>query len=237
VACLWSDAEQRGTRSDHPLCLLCAVSRQTNEATLLAGDGLPAAVRVPLRTGARLYERGTAGQAIYVIQSGIVKETMPEPGGDQCIVRLVQRNGVTGLCALLGEPHNHSAYVIHPGTACRIPVARVERLRADVPGVVDRLQKDWQQAVEDADHIVADLGHGTARARLARALLHLRSGLPSAEPLLLRRKDLADLLAIAPVSVARLLAEFRRERLIEEHERRCVGIDCDRLAEIAAGRA
>lgn len=203
----------------------------------LASDGLPTALLVPLRAGARLYERGTVGQANYVIQSGIVKETVPGPEGGECIVRLVMRNGVTGLCALLNDPHSHSAQVIHPGAACRIPLARLEHMRTAQPAVVERLQKDWQQAIDDADRIVAELGHGCARARLARALLHLRSSLAPGEPLRLRRTDLGDLLAIAPVSVARLLADFRREGLLKESQRQCVDIDTVRLAEIASGQA
>jgi CRP/FNR family transcriptional regulator len=238
VSCNRPMADEGVPLSGHPLCLLCDDVRQgPGGSVLLADDGLPAAVRVPLRIGARLFERGSVGQAIYVVQSGIVKETMPGPDGNECIVRLVVRNGVTALCALLGEPHSHSGYVIHPGWACRIPMERVECMRAENPAMAERLHKDWQQAVDDADRIVTDLGHGSARARLARALLHLRSSLAPGEPLRLRRSDLSDLLAIAPVSVARLLAEFRREGLLDERLRRCVDIDVERLTAIACGRA
>jgi CRP-like cAMP-binding protein len=238
VACTWPGEDSGGAATGHPLCLLCDVATRLPAGRApLASDGLPAAMRVPLRAGARLYERGTIGQAIYVVQSGIVKETMPSPEGGDCIVRLVLRNGVTGLCAMLGEPHSHSAYVIHPGMACRIPLARIEQMRTEQPAVAERLHKDWQRAIDDADCIVAELGHGSARARLARALLHLRSALAPGEPLRLRRSDLVDLLAIAPVSVARLLGDFRREGLLEERQRRCVDIDVDRLSAIAAGTA
>lgn len=238
VTCTWPLDDDADPSAEHPLCLLCdAAQRLPTKHAPLASDGLPAAVRVPLRAGARLYERGSVGQAIYVMQAGIVKETVPGPEGGECIVRLVMRNGVTGLCALLGEPHSHSAYVIHPGAACRIPLARLAHMRSAQPAVAERLQKDWQFAIDDADRIVAELGHGSARARLARALLHLRSSLLPGEPLRLRRSDLSDLLAIAPVSVARLLADFRREGLLEERERRCVDIDVVRLAEIASGQS
>lgn len=222
-----------GSLAEHPFCSLCenAGGRSASEAAC------PSAVlRLPLRAGVRLFERDSTGDVVYVLHSGVVKETMPGPEGRDCIVRLASRNHVVGLCALLGVPHRHSAYVLHPGVACRIPVARLQRLLTTDSTVIERLQRDWQQAVDDADRIVADLGQGPARARLARALLYLREAAGPDEPLHLRRRDLAELLAIVPVSVARLLGEFRREGLIEEMQRRCTHLDTARLRAIAQGR-
>ncbi|MCM5570148.1 Crp/Fnr family transcriptional regulator [Burkholderiaceae bacterium FT117] len=225
---------QTNATGRHPFCLMCDVVDHPDDAPEPGEPGArPGAVRIPLLAGARLFEAGTLGKAIYVVQSGIVKETIPCPDDSVCIVRLVSRGGVVGLSALLGQPHGHSAYVMHPGTACRIPVALVDELREEDPRVTDRLFHDWHQAVVDADRILGEFGKGTARARLARLLLFLRSRLQPGEPLWLRRTDVAALLAITPVSVARLLAEFKREGLLDEEKRRCVGIDEARLREIA----
>ncbi len=230
-----STAEPRPLK--HPLCGLCDEFGTGAEPL---GSGVAGcwtgATRIPLRAGARLFESGSTGNAVYVVQTGLVKETMPGPEGNECIVRLAARNHVVGLCALLGMPHRHSAYVMHPGTACRIPVEQLERMQAANPAVTERLQRDWQQAVDDADRILADLGQGSARARLARALLYLRSVAAPDEPLHLRRNDLAQLLAISPVSVARVLGEFRREGLIEEKQRRCTAMDTARLLQLSTGQ-
>lgn len=222
-----------GSLAEHPFCSLCdsAAERGASEATCPSG-----VLRLPLCAGVRLFERNSTGDVVYVLHSGVVKETMPGPEGRGCIVRLASRNHVVGLCAFLGVPHRHSAHVLHPGVACRIPVARLQSLQSTDPTVIERVQRDWQQAVDDADRILADLGQGSARARLARALLYLREAAGPDEPLHLRRTDLAGLLSIVPVSVARLLGEFRREGLIEERQRRCTRLDIDRLKEIAAGR-
>ena len=223
--------------SRHPFCLMCDVVDHPDEAPEPGEPGAkPGAVRIPLLAGARLFEAGTVGKAIYVVQSGIVKETIPCPDNSVCIVRLVSRGGVVGLSALLGEPHPHSAYVMHPGVACRIPVSVVDDMRQDDPRVTDRIFRDWFQAIVDADRILGEFGKGPARARLARLLLFLRSRLQPDEPLWLRRTDVASLLAITPVSVARLLAEFKREGLIDEEKRRCVDIDVARLRELARSR-
>lgn len=228
------DATASGAPRSHPLCQMCEVVDQLPPNGPRPGtDGLPVAVRVPLRAGARLFEAGTVGQAVYVVQSGIVKETLRSPDGRECIVRLVSRGGITGLGALLAEPHRHSAHVLHPGYACRIPLERIERMRAEQPHAMDRLFADWQRAVDDADRIISELAQGPARARLARALVHLRSTLPSGEPLRLRRDDLAQMMALTPASIARLMGDFRREGLVEMAGRSCVAIDRGRLQQIS----
>jgi CRP-like cAMP-binding protein len=167
-----------------------------------------------------------------VVQSGIVKETLHEPDGRGCIVRLVMRGGVAGLGGLSG-PHPHSGHVMHPGYACRIPMPRFERLLAEHPDATPQLYADGRQAILDADRIIADMCHGPARARLARTLLHLRSTLAPGEALRLKRDDLAGLMALNPTSVARLLGDFRREGLLEQQGRYCVAIDAARLQSIA----
>jgi CRP-like cAMP-binding protein len=198
--------------------------------------GLPSVARVPLVVGAHLYERGSHAPAIYVVHQGIVKETMPTADGGVCIVRLVMTHGVAGLCGLIEVPQRHTAVVMHPGTACRIPMERLHWLREHRPSVAERIELSWLQSTDDSDMILANLTHGSGRARLASALLYLRSSLAPGEPLLLHRSDLTELLALTPVTIARLLAEFRRAGLLHEDRRYCVDVDVARLKDIAAGK-
>lgn len=223
--------------SGHPFCLVCEVLDSPIDLSEAGAPGAKTgAVNIPLLAGARLFAAGTLGGAIYLVQSGIVKETIACPDGSECIVRLVSRGGVAGLSALLGEAHKHSAYVMHPGTACRIPAALIQEMRESDPGVTERIFRDWQQAIMDADRILGEFGKGSARARLARFLLFLESRLLPGESFWLRRTDVSSLLAITPVSAARLLAEFKREGLIEENGRRCVSLNSERLRALAGNR-
>lgn len=214
--------------ASHRFCALC----RGRAAASIRGD-MPRAMRVTLELGARLHTRGQRGEAIYVVQSGIVKETTPGPRGAPCIVRLAMRADVVGLCGLLGVPQHHSATVIQSGAACRVPYQQILALRAHDMEIVDQLERDWFNAVEDADRIMAGLNQGSGRSRMARALLYLRSTLATGEPLWLRRADLASLLAVTPVTVARLLREFKAQQLLVERDRWCIGIDVARLRAIA----
>lgn len=231
VTCPWPGGPAVVARG-HPLCLMCEVVERMPRESAPAADGLPPAVRMPLRAGTRLFEQGAPAQAVYVVQSGIVKETLRDDDSGECIARLVMRGGVAGLGGLSG-PHPHSGHVMHPGFACRIPMARFERLLAEHPDATPQLYADGRQAIADADLIIAQMCHGSARARLARALLHLRSTLAPGEALRLKRDDLASLMALNPTSVARLLADFRRDGLLEQQGRYCVAIDAARLQAIA----
>jgi len=67
--------------------------------------------------------------------------------------------------------------------------------------------------VEDAERIL-HMTHGAAQSRVARLLQFLRETLPPAELIRIRRADIADLLGMTEVSVARALAEFRKRGLI-----------------------
>lgn len=211
----------------HPFCTLC------DEPTCFASTGAERCARIALRTGMRLFERGARADSVYVVQSGIVKETIASPDGRDCPVRLIMRGGVAGLPALMGRAQPHSAYVIHPGSACRIPVACLKEWRTRDAAVVDQLFADWLQAVQDADCMISVLGHGAARSRMARLLLMLDQANETDAPLRLRRAEIAGLLAITPVSVARLLADFGREALFAERGRRLVALDHERLRQIA----
>ena len=189
--------------------------------------------QIVLREGARLFERGATAHAVYVVQSGLVKETVPGPDGEECIVRLVTASRMAGMSALAGLAYRHSAFVMQAGVACRIPVAHIEQLRQEEPGACQQMLADWQYAADDSDRIIAEFGHGPARARMARALLFLQSVQRAGEAFCPRRTDLADLLAITPISVTRLLGAFRREGLIAGSTDRCLAPDLARLARIA----
>jgi CRP-like cAMP-binding protein len=185
--------------------------------------------RIVLREGARLFERGAEAHAVYVVQSGLVKETVPGPDGEDCIVRLVTPSRMAGMSALTSLVYRHSGFVMQAGAACRIPVAHIEQLRQEEPETCSQMLADWQQAADDSDRIIAEFGHGPARARMARALLFLHGLHGPDEAFCPRRTDLADLLAITPISVTRLLSAFRHEGIVGGRADRCLALDLEAL--------
>lgn len=186
---------------------------------------------VRLRAGQVLYQAGQLGDAVFALHGGLVKESLEAHDGER-VVRLIGASGVTGLAALLGEPHRHSARVVGDGMACRIPVTRLRERLGHEPASAFTLLAHWQGALDDVDRVIAAFGCGSARARLARYILFLLEAL--GEQARLRRQEAAELIGVTPVSVTRLIGEFKRDGLVREEGLRLQGCDRQRLSALAA---
>lgn len=222
-----------------PLCPACGacLGRADSQPSCPASAGdaernPPAPVfSVRLRAGQVLYQKGQLGDAVFALQGGLVKETLEADDGER-VVRLIGAAGVTGLAALLGEPHRHSARVVGDGAACRIPVARLRERLGHEPASALALLAHWQGALDDVDRVIAAFGCGPARARLARYILFLLEAM--GEEARLRRQEAAELIGVTPVSVTRLIGEFKRDGLVQEEGLRLQGCDRPRLEALAA---
>jgi len=186
---------------------------------------------VRLRARQMLYQAGQLGDAVFALHGGLVKETLGAEEGER-VVQLIGGSGVTGLVALLGEPHRHSARVVGDGVACRIPVARLRERLAQEPAGALALLAHWQGALDDVDRVIAAFGSGPARARLARYILFLLEAM--GDDARLRRQAAAELIGVTPVSVTRLIGEFKRSGLVREEGLRLQGCDRQRLSALAA---
>ncbi len=187
---------------------------------------------VRFREGQLLYLAGQRGDVLFVLRRGLVKETIVTDEAER-VVRLVGAGGATGLAAVLGQPHRHCATVIGSGSGCRIPVQALHRVfRAD-PGAALEFLPKWQGALDDADRSIAAFSSGPARARLARLILYLTSSLGTAAKL--RRREAAELIGVTPVSVTRLIGEFKREGLVRENGSQLAAWDEDGLMKLAGG--
>ncbi len=220
------------------LCQACGVAGASTggsagpEAVRSGQARQAAGVLVRLRAGQVLYGAGQQGDAVFALQHGLVKETLAADEGGR-VVRLVGSARVTGLPALLGEPHRHSAHVIGEGYACRISVGRLrEGVEADPRGAFE-LMRVWQAALDERDRVMVRFASGPARARLARYILFLLEALGSQARL--RRHEAAQLIGVTPVSVTRLVGEFKRDGLVRESGVKLAVCDAQRLGAIARG--
>jgi len=195
------------------LCGLCARRLTGEPARDRESKALITGLEQRLRLGQVLYVAGRRSDAIFVMRKGLAKEVL-DTGGVRRVVRLVGPGAATGLAALAGQSHRHTAVVIGAGLACRIPLASVEQWSARNRGVSARMGRLWQDALDDADRLIAAYGNGPAGARLARFVLFLAQTVgPGAR---LCRREAAELLGVTPVSVTRLVGELKKRGLIRE---------------------
>ena len=187
-----------------------------------------------LPVGAVLYRAGERGERLFTIRTGILKLVQYLPDGTQRIVRLLRSTDVAGLEALLGEPYQHDAVVLHATEACSLPVSVVKALADTNPKLHGELLRRWQRALQEADAWLTELSTGSAKQRVARLLLRLVRNEESSECTLFSREDMGAMLGITTETASRTIAEFKRQSLLVETEPNHFLLDIPNLEHIAA---
>ncbi len=191
-----------------------------------------------LPRGATLYQVGDNDSVIYSIRQGLVKLMHYADDGTQRIVRILGPGASVGLELLDGlESYRHTAVTVNQVDVCRIPLATLEQLQSRYPGLCNQVRRHLQEHLDRADEWILALGAGPARERVAHLLLMLGdfSTDPNGDITLLGREDMAAVVGTSVETVSRIVAEFKRGRLLykvtEELYR------CDREALWAIARA
>ena len=181
-----------------------------------------------------LYREGDPGDHVFTVREGVIKLVHYTANGEERIVRLLKRGDVAGLEALLGQPYHHEAIPLDPVLACRIPVRVVNHLNRRLPNFHHELMSRWQQAVNEADSWLTELGTGPVRARVARLLLRLAEAEPGDTCFMPTTEDIGSMLAVTKESVSRATADFKRAGMIEHvgpHRVRVKFDDLERFAD------
>ncbi|MEA3413448.1 MAG: Crp/Fnr family transcriptional regulator [Pseudomonadota bacterium] len=181
--------------------------------------------------GQMLYKAGAPASHVLTIRSGLVKLVQYLDDGSQRIVRLLKQGDVAGLEATADhEPaYQHDAVVLTPVTACRIPVAIVDRLSRETPRLHTQLMQRWQRAMTDADTWVTALSTGPARARVARLLMKLAEYFDGDTVYYPVREDIGAMLGITTETASRITADFTRRGLITKVSPGKIRLDVEAL--------
>ncbi|MEW7979503.1 MAG: Crp/Fnr family transcriptional regulator [Candidatus Sedimenticola endophacoides] len=212
----FSDKEAWDGEAD---CVSCALRNSVLFAGLEADDFDRIHQPIDLYTlppGSVLYRAGDRGERMFTLRSGILKLVQYLPDGTQRIVRLVRPTDVTGLEALLDQPYQHDAVVLHPSEACSLPVSVVKALSETNPRLHQELLSRWQRALTEADAWLTELSTGSAKQRVARLLLRLVQDQEASECELFSREDMGAMLGVTTETASRTIAEFKRQSLLVE---------------------
>ena len=203
------------------IVLFSGLSQQELDTLLTPIDNL----HVPQH--AALYEQGTAAPYVYTVRSGLIKLRVQLPNGGRRIVRLLRPGDVAGQETLVGERYHHSAIALQDADVCRIPREVVLHLDQTHPEVHQALQQRWQRSIDQAELSITALSTGTAETRMARLLIML--GCTSDQPETMPgREDMGALLGITTETASRVMADFKRRRLI--HSDKGNELVCDHTA-------
>ena len=182
--------------------------------------------------GSILYEANTHKKFIYSIRRGIVKLVNITENGTNRIVRLMGPGSVVGLELLDGaKGYHHTAITIGQVDLCKIPVTTVKQLEGDHSALYAQVGEQLQKQLDLADQWIVALGTGTAQQRVAHLILVLSECYADKDGafILLSGEDMAAMIGTSVETVSRIIAEFKRQKIIYKNENNLYNCDADEL--------
>ncbi|UCB55924.1 MAG: Crp/Fnr family transcriptional regulator [Thiotrichales bacterium] len=170
--------------------------------------------------GSVIYQADTHKPFIYSIRRGMVKLAHLAQDGSNRIVRLLGPGAAVGLELLDGaENYHHTAIAITEVDLCKIPVPTIRQLEDNHPALCMHVGRQLQEQLNLADQWIVALSTGTARQRVAQLLLVLDEFFADENDafILLSREDMAAMTGIAVETVSRMIADFKRQKLLYRH--------------------
>jgi CRP/FNR family transcriptional regulator, anaerobic regulatory protein len=162
-------------------------------------------------SGAMMFRQGEEGAHIFTIRKGMIKLCRIRENGDLRIMRVLRQGDVVGLEAIVANHYEYDAIALESVMACRIPVGVIKQLDGKSPRLHLNLLGKWHKTLVEADEWMAELTSGTARARLARLLLKMRSPVQPEISTLFSRDDIGSMLCMTMETASRTINAFQRE--------------------------
>jgi CRP-like cAMP-binding protein len=173
---------------------------------------------IVIKAGDTLYREKAVANFVYTIRSGMIKLVRYLPNGNCRIIRLLHPGDLAGIEAIHGLAYLHHAIALKNTEICRIPIADIEQLIRKSPNLYKQLTARWQKIQSDADIWLAELTVGSSKKRVANLLLYLDAQNTNESFYLPAREDLGALLAITTETVSRVIAEFKRQGLLQTQQ-------------------
>jgi CRP/FNR family transcriptional regulator, cyclic AMP receptor protein len=185
-----------------------------------------------------LYRQGSQANEVYFVHKGLVKLVRMEGEGHELIIDLRPRGWLLGTAAVISKQQ-------HPVTATTLSECVVQRIPAELFNDLLRTNPQFSLLVhqmhsyEAIDHIthMASISCLPAQERLADLLWELAHALDltpvSGEILLrlpLRNWELAQLIAVTPEYLCRLLKRMQQDGILRQNKGFMIIPDVDKLS-------
>lgn len=191
--------------------------------------------------GTVLFREGDAGDALYLLASGLVKLSKVDLGGHEKTLALLQPPEFFGEMALLGhELRSATALALSRVHTHMLFRDDFQRLLVAYPAVNLNLTSTLASRLRGMDDEAQVLSYKDAPGRVAYVLLRLyRSGVVSLEEagamVRLTHQDLANLAGTSRETVTRALRALEEQGVIETRPKEVTIVDPEGLEEILHG--
>lgn len=211
-------------RSHTPDCTMCSVRPDIFSDNLkseaLAVMSMKKTCR-KFKKGQIIFHEGQRAGGLYCISHGKVKLFKTSYEGKEQIVRLTKAGDILGYRAVIGDqPYSASAAALEEVHICMIPRDELLNHISQNPEMALSLIKFLGQELSIAEKRMMNLAQKSVRERLAETLIILKEtyGLEDDKLTLsvtLSREDIANITGTATETVIRLIADFKKEGLID----------------------
>jgi CRP-like cAMP-binding protein len=195
---------------------------------------VPAMVEVALRPGESLFEPGDeVPHALFPLAETVIALVLPMRDGGTVEAATIGREGVVGGIVSLGlSPAFARAVVQVPGQAARVPIARLEAVKRDLPRLHDVLVRYCDCLTAQVLQSVACASIHPLEARCARWLLMTQDRLRQ-DLLPLTQEALAEMFGVARTYMTRVAGVLQQKGAIS-YRRGMIRIEQRALLETCA---
>lgn len=167
-----------------------------------------------------IFRQGETSDWLYVVRAGQVKLSVSGPDGREQIMRIAVAGQLIGYDTLDDLHHPYTATALTPARLCGIRHRDMLRVLEQNLEVSRRMVQLLNQELSQAQALIHILGQKSSAEKIALFLLSLAPenghAAPQVElPLPLSRQEMADMLGLTVETVSRLMAELKRERIID----------------------
>jgi CRP/FNR family transcriptional regulator, anaerobic regulatory protein len=175
-------------------------------------------IRETYHAGDVLFWEADAATFLFALRDGQVKLIRSLSDGRQQIMRLSIAGQILGTEAFNDKTYNRTATALTEVNTCKIRYQDLLQVIEQNPAVSLRVIQALTHELMQAETLIRDLGLKTAPEKVATFVLTL---LPPCDnqtvevPLLLSRREMAEMLGLTEETVSRVMAEFHRKKIIE----------------------
>jgi CRP-like cAMP-binding protein len=166
-----------------------------------------------------IYNNGNKATDLYIVRKGLVKLEQILEDGSSRIVRLIQNGSIVGLETFLdhAQKYEQRAVTIYETQLCRIPERVFHQLIKDDDDFFHAVMEQWHEQLEFSSQMLVQFSTGSLRRRIALLLLVLVDEANKDKLVEIKKipvQDIASITGSTRESVSRVLAEFKRKKLV-----------------------
>jgi len=188
-----------------------------------------------LKRGDKIFSEGKEAMNIAFIKSGVVKAELNGKKNRPLILRLVKEGDILGhRISDYQSPYPLTMVAVENTELCLLSTTCFHQLMENSRDFRKEIIKTYLREMQETELKTINLVHKTVKEKIACVLLHI-AGVYHFDPksggihIHLSRQEIADLSGTTKEQVSKILADFKKEKLIKFRAKHFKFFDLDKL--------